>query len=101
MVVFGQSCCNREKLLYSGKVVNFEARVVVLGLSGCIRQNCYYRENGCIRAKVVVFEQSGSIWTKVVKIRQSVVIGQNWLYSGKVVVRGQKPLYSGKVVVFG
>ena len=45
MVVFGISVCNREKFLYSGKVVVFEARVVVFGLkwlyngkSGCIRE---------------------------------------------------------------
>ena len=45
-------------------------------------------QSGCVREKVVVFEQK-LIYSGIV-----VVFKQKWLYSGKVVVFGQKCLYS-------
>ena len=76
-VVFGQ------ERFYSGKVVIFvqnrlySVKVVVL-----MQKLLYLGISGCIRGKMVVFEQVGSI-------------GAKWLYTGKrVCVRA-------KVVVFG
>ena len=83
MVVFRLSCC-------------FRAKVFVFGQRGSTLEKWLYSGNfffkgksGCLRAKVVVFEQK-------------------MLYSGKVVVIGKKWLFFGqsgctraKVVVFG
>ena len=71
MVLFGQGGCFRAKLLYSEKMDIFgkktsctRAKVVVFGQSGRIRAKRLYscksgciRENGFIRAKVVVIWQ--------------------------------------------
>ena len=81
MVVFVQKC------LYSGRVVVFGKRVVVLGQNGRIRAKLLYLgKTGCIWAKclfsaeVVVFGQNSSIWTKKGCIRvKVVVIGQKLL----------------------
>ena len=54
MVVFGESCCNGQKWMNSGKVVVFG-------------------QIGCIRAKVIVFVRNFFYSGKVV------VIGQKWL----------------------
>ena len=62
MVVFGQSCCIR-------------AKVVVLGQKGLFSD-----ESCSIRAKVVVLGQSGCVRANVI------VFGQKLLYSGKVVL---------------
>ena len=71
MVVFGQSDCNRAKILYSCKVA-------VFGRSGFIRAKLVvFRQIGYIQVKLVVIGLSGCIWAKVV------VFGQKWLYSGK------------------
>ena len=51
VVVIGQCVCNRERLLFSGKVFVFVSRVVVFGQSGCIWQKWLYS------GKVVVIEQ--------------------------------------------
>ena len=73
MVVLGQSCCIRAKLMCSGNVFVFG-------------QNC------CIWAKMVIFVQRGCIWSKMVLFgksgcnRESFGIRANWLYLGKVVV---------------
>ena len=77
VVVFGQKClysgkrgCIMARLLYSGKVAKLysgksgcirtnwlnSCKVVVCGQGGCIWANFLNSgENGCIRAKVVVF----------------------------------------------
>ena len=93
VVVFGQSGCNRAKVVVFGQGGRIHAKLVVFGQSGCIRAKWLYScKIGFIRAKVVVtLEQSGCTWTKVV------VLGQTWLYSGescstltKVVLFGHK-----------
>ena len=44
MVIFGASCCNREKVVVFGKVAVFgqtwfySGKVVVFGQNGCIRE---------------------------------------------------------------
>ena len=70
MVVFRQSGCNREKLLFSDKVVVFVARVVGFGQSGCIWQKWLYS------GKVVVLGKSGGI-------RQRCCIWAKWFLSSK------------------
>ena len=73
VVVLGQSCCIR-------------AKVVVFGQSGF----------GCIGAKVVVFEQRWLYLGKSGCTPESGCIFSKWLYSGKLVIFGQKWLYSGQ-----
>ena len=90
--------------------------MVVIGQSGCVRekvvvfeQKLFYsgivvvfKQKWLYSSKVVVFGQKCLYSGKNVCIWTEVdVFGQKWLYSGKVVVFGQKYLYSGKVVVFG
>ena len=70
-----------------------------------------FGQNGCIRAKVVVFGQSSLISILVSKVvvlvSKVVVFGEKWFYSHKVAVFGQsrsireKWMYSAKVVVLG
>ena len=56
-----------------------------------------FGKSGCIRGKVVIFEQNllfsnknGFIQVKRLYLGQNVVFVQKWLYSDKVVVLGQK-----------
>ena len=113
MVVLGQSCCIRAK------VVVFGQKWLYSGEKGSIRaKNCCYRakvvvfgRSGCIRAKVVVFGQklfytgrSGSIRVKVVDFGQiscirakMLVIGQKVLYGS---IRGKEVLFGQKMVLF-
>ena len=80
--------------------------MIVFGQSGCIRLKVvvfdqkwlYPGKNVCIRDKVAVFGQSGCILAKMVVFGQSgffraKVVG---CIRAKVVVFGQKWLYSGK-----
>ena len=77
MVVFRQSGCNREKLLFSDKVVVswqewlYSGKVVVFGKSGCIRAKWLYSAKVVVFGNVVVFGQSGSYRAKVVVFGQT------------------------------
>ena len=84
-----QSGCNLGKWLYSGNVVVFREKAVLLRQSGCIRgklvvfgENRLYSAKWLYSGKVVVFGQSGSVRAK-------------WLYSGK------NGCIQAKMVVFG
>ena len=69
MVVIGQSGS------IQAKVVVF-VKVVVFGLSGCIRARWLSSgKSGCVRAKVVVIGQSGCIWAKMVVFGKVVLFG--------------------------
>ena len=71
MVVFGQSCCIRSKVVvfgqnwvYSCKSGSIKAKVVVFG------QKLFYSgKSGCIRAKIVVLGRCGSIGAKMDVLR--------------------------------
>ena len=98
------------KLVVLGQNWLYSEKVVVIG------QNCCNPENGCIRAKVVVFgkvvvfrqrclylDKNGYISGKSGCIRAKVVVFlAKWLYSvkavvlGKVAIFGQNWLNSGK-----
>ena len=68
----GKSGCIRAKMLYSGKVFDFEQKWINSGKNGCIRAELLHSgKSVCIRAIVVVF-------------------AQQWLYSGRVVIFGQE-----------
>ena len=65
MVVFGQSGCIWQKLLYSGKLVDLGKNWLYLGKIFCI-------------------------WVKLLYFCKTVCIWAKWLYLGKVVVYEQK-----------
>ena len=72
MVVFGQSCCIRaklvvieQKLLYSSKSGSIRAKVFQFGQNGSNWAKLFYLCKNCSnRAKVVVFGQSDCIMAK-------------------------------------
>ena len=90
MVVFGQSACLLAKWLYQRKVVAF-GQLVVIGQGCGIRARVVVLGKiGRFRCKVVLFGQSDSNRAKEVVFVQKllfsgkvVLFGQMWLYSGK------------------
>ena len=102
----GQRGCYRAGLLYRGKMVVFEKKLLYSGKSCCFRTNVavfkqmwlysgkvvLFRQkllssnkSGCIRA-IFVFKQCGCIRAKVVVIGQNGIIRTRWLNSDKFVV---------------
>ena len=80
--VFREMWLTSYKVVYSGKVDFFRAKMFLILQIGCFRekvvvfgQSCYFRQSGCIRLKEVLF-------------------GENLLYSGKC------SCIRSKVVVF-
>ena len=76
MVVFG------KKRLYLSRVVVFEYNWLYSGKNGCIRAKVVvFEQNCCIQAKVLLFRQSDCIRAKVV------VFNQNCCIRAKLVIR--------------
>ena len=88
MVVFGQSCCSRAKVVLFLKKLLYSERWLYSGKCD---------SNG--RANAVVFEKSGCIRAKRFYSVNVVVFGQKRLYSGKMVVIGQSYCIRAKMVV--
>ena len=77
MVVYEQSGCMRQS-------DSIRAKGVLFGQSDCIREKLLYSsKSGLIGAKEALFVQNGCIWPKYLYSGKLVVFGQKWLYSGK------------------
>ena len=77
IVVIGQSCSKRAKVVVFCRKKKYSRKWLYSGKSGCISG-----QSGSIRAEMVKFGQNGCIQEKVV------VIWEKWLYSGKIVLFG-------------
>ena len=92
MLVFGQICCIRVKVVFFGHNFFFFGKVFVFG------QNWFYwRKISFNRAKVVFsgkmvpFEKNSLYSGKIFQYSGKVVVfRQNWFHSGNVVVLRQK-----------
>ena len=103
MVVFGQSGCNRSKLVLLGLQWLYSGKAIVFLQSGCIRAKVFvFGQSGCIPAKYCVILAK---WLKSVKSgcnRAKVVeFEQSCLYLGESVCSWRRCLCLVKVVVFG